>query len=238
MAVAAPVEGILVTTGVAPWATYQMATVEDAVFRQETRVRFTPLTLRTMRGRRARRVPVAWATVSGFGLLCRLRRDEAERLARDALHAIEAEPAARADAAVSVTATPADPPCPLVSSEEPIGERTAGARRFSHEKLVARQVPRPVGLAILRLVAAADGALAASGIASVLRGARGSDAVLAHPELADSPLFGSVSDREYAELFADTLAMHAKGFLASALGSKRFALGESGRRVLAQASPR
>jgi hypothetical protein len=191
-----------------------------------------------LRGRRARRVPVAWATVSGFGLLCRLRRDEAERLARDALHALEAERAAPADPAVSVTTTPADPPRPLVSSEEPIGERTAGARRFSHEKLVARQVPRPVGLAILRLVAAADGALAASGIANVLRGARDSDAVLAHPELADSPLFGSVRDREYPELFADTLAMHAKGFLASALGSKRFGLGESGRRVLARASPR
>ena len=54
----------------------------------------------------------------------------------------------------------------------------------------------------------------------------------------DSPLFGSVRDREYAERFADTLAMHAKGFLAPALGSKRFALGESGRRVLARASPR
>jgi ATP-dependent DNA helicase RecQ len=190
-----------------------------------------------LRGR-ARRVPVAWATVPGFGLLRRFRRDEAERLAKDALHALEAEPAAPSDAAVRVTATPADPPRPVVSSEEPTGDRTAGARRFSREELVARQVPRPVGLAILRLVAAADGALAASGIANVLRGARGSDAVLAHPELADSPLFGSVEDREYAELFADTLAMHAKGLLASAAGSKRFVLGESGRRVLARASPR
>ena len=201
-----------------------------------------PLTARRLgqflRGRRARRVPVAWAAVPGFGLLRRFRRDEAERLAADVLHALEAESAARAQPAVSVPATAADSQRPLVSPEEPTGDRSAGARRFTREELVARQVPRAVGLAILRLVAAADGVLAASGIANVLRGARGSDAVLGHPELADSPLFGSVRDREYAELFADTLAMHAKGFLASAAGSKRFALGEAGRQVLARASPR
>ena len=143
-----------------------------------------------LRGRRARRVPAAWEAVPGFGLLRRLPRDDAERLARDALHALEAEPAARVEAAARVTATPVDMPRPLVSSEEPIGDRTAGARRFTREELVARQVPRPVGVAILRLVAAADGVLAASGIANVLRGARGSDAVLGHPELADLPCSG------------------------------------------------
>jgi ATP-dependent DNA helicase RecQ len=191
-----------------------------------------------LRGRRTLRVPAEWPAVPGFGLLRRLPRDEAERLARDSLQALEAESAAHVETAVDDVPTSAGTTRAPVSPEQPIGDRTAGARRFTPDELAARPVPRKVGLAILRLVAASEGVLAASGIANVLRGARSSDAVLAHPELADSPLFGSARDREYEELFADTLAMHAKGFLASAPRSKRFALGESGRQVLARASPR
>jgi hypothetical protein len=92
-----------------------------------------------------------------------------------------------------------------------------------------------VGLAILRLVASADGLLAASGLANVLRGSRGCDALRAHPHLAECDLFGALQDRSDEELTADILAMHAKGFLAPVSGSRRLALAESGRRVLAGA---
>ena len=102
----------------------------------------------------------------------------------------------------------------------------------TREELRARQVPRRIGLAILRLVAAAEGLLAPSGVANVLRGARDSDAVREHPRLAESPLFGSLRDLSYGDLVADTLAMHAKGFLAAA-DSRRLILDAAGRRTLA-----
>jgi hypothetical protein len=103
---------------------------------------------------------------------------------------------------------------------------------LTREQLVARQVPRPVGLAILKLVAAADALLAPSGVANVLRGSRGCDAVRAHPHLAESALFGAVTDRSYTDLVTDTLAMHAKGFLSPAANPRRLTPSESGRQAL------
>jgi hypothetical protein len=105
---------------------------------------------------------------------------------------------------------------------------------LTREDLIARPVPRRIGFAILKLVAAAEGPLSPSGIANVLRGSQGCDAVRARPELAASPLFGSVADRSYEDLLADTLAMHAKGFLVPVAGSRRLAPSESGRQALAR----
>ena len=116
------------------------------------------------------------------------------------------------------------------------GIRGTGGARLTRNELVERRVPRPVGLAILKLVASADGLLAASGVASILRGSRGCDAVRAYPHLAESGLVGAVKDRSYEDLIADTLAMHSKGFLTPAAGSRRFGLAESGRQALAVAA--
>jgi ATP-dependent DNA helicase RecQ len=106
-------------------------------------------------------------------------------------------------------------------------------RGRGERQLVGRPVPRSVGMAILKLVADADGLLAPSGVANVLRGSRACDAVRAHPHLAESGLFGTVKDRSYEDLVADTLAMHAKGFLTPAADAQRLGLAESGQRALA-----
>jgi hypothetical protein len=104
---------------------------------------------------------------------------------------------------------------------------------LTRDELLARQVPRPVGLAILSLVGAAEGLLAPPGVASVLRGVPRSDAVRHHPGLARSPLFGAVIDRSYEDLVTDTLAMQAKGYLAHLPGSRRLGSTDSGRKALA-----
>ncbi len=114
---------------------------------------------------------------------------------------------------------------------------SGASRVLTREQLVSREVPRPVGLAILKLVTAADGLLAPSGVANVLRGSRGCDAVREHPHLAESALFGAVTERSYADLVTDTLAMHAKGFLSPAANPRRLATSESGRQALASEGP-
>jgi ATP-dependent DNA helicase RecQ len=181
--------------------------------------RHGPVTARRLgqflRGRRTNRLPPAWQALPGFGLLPGLGRVEAEHLAKDLLRWLESEPPSHVEPATEVTAA-----------------GSGASRALTPEELRARQVPRPVGLAILKLVAAVEGLLAPSGVANVLRGARGCDAVRAHPQLAGSPLFGSVQDLSYEDLVTDTLAMHAKGFLTSEAGSRRLALDASGRHIL------
>jgi ATP-dependent DNA helicase RecQ len=170
-----------------------------------------------LRGRRASRLPAGWRDLPGFGLVSTLGRAEGERLAEELLRRLEREPSRKAE--------PAPAPVPFW--------RGSG-RLFTREDLIARPVPRRIGFAILKLVAAAAGPLSPSGIANVLRGSRGCDAVRAHPELAASPLFGSVAERSYEDLLADTLAMHAKGFLVPVAVSRRLAPSESGRQALAR----
>jgi ATP-dependent DNA helicase RecQ len=183
-----------------------------------------PLTARRLgqflRGRRTSRMPAAWRDLPGFGLCSGLGRDEAERLAEDVLGRLGPTP------------VPAPVPHPAPPPEAATAFWSGASHAFTRDELVGRPVPRPVGLGILKLVAAADGVLAPSGVANVLRGSRGCDAVREHPPLTQSPLFGSVKDRSYEDLVADALAMYAKGFLAVVAGSKRFALAESGRRIL------
>ena len=178
----------------------------------------TPRSLaRFLRGLRTGRAPAAWPDLAGFGLFSGLTRRESEHLAAEILDRLRREPPVP-------SASPVAPPAAV---------RGGAARALTREELVERRVPRPVGLAILRLVASADGLLVVSGVANVLRGSRGCDALRAYPHLGESELFGALGDRSYEELTTDVLAMHAKGFLRPVSGSRRFGLAESGRQVLA-----
>jgi hypothetical protein len=184
---------------------------------------------RFLRGVRTGRTPAAWPDLAGFGLFSGLTRHEGERVATEVLDRLSREPRARER--VGAPQPPLRPPPQAETTSVPGG----APRAFTREELAVRRVPRSVGLAILRLVASADGALAASGVADILRGSRGCDALRAHPHLAGSELFGALGDRDHEELTADALAMHAKGFLTPVSGSRRFGLTESGRHVLAGA---
>jgi hypothetical protein len=84
-------------------------------------------------------------------------------------------------------------------------------------------------------VAEAEGKLAPSGVANLLRGASACDPVKADPKLLNLKHFGVAKDSEYGDLLPHVLAMCVKGYLCpSGEKSKKLVLTAKGREVLSR----
>ncbi len=106
-------------------------------------------------------------------------------------------------------------------------------RAFSTEELKKREVPRNVGLFVLRIVNELEGRMSPSSIANLLIGARSCEAVKSDPGLVELKSFGVLKGKKYGDMLQDVLAMHAKGYLCpSRTSSKKVALSTQGAAVL------
>jgi RecQ family ATP-dependent DNA helicase len=187
---------------------------------------------RFAKGSRSERMPPDWRRLEGFGALTHVPLKELRKLAARALAESSEE-----SALVPPVAAPAHPP--PIQAQHSMMDRDvfwrSNERAYSAGELRGREVARRVGLAILQLVAEAEGRLPPSGVANVLRGAQGSTVLKAYPDLAISRYFGALGGIPYDDLVLDVVAMQAKGYLQLAQGtSKRLALSVKGRAVLAR----
>jgi ATP-dependent DNA helicase RecQ len=175
-------------------------------------------------------VSLKWREFRGFGALREVPMAGVEMIAAGALNAEQgghpgqlrlprARPAKREPARKS---PPEDSTLVWYSNSD----------RISLEEMTGRKVPRPVGLAILRVFAAAGRPLPVYLVANVLAGSR--KRILRNRDLVALEEFGAARDRGYDELMLDTLAMWAKGYLTPVSGRvKRLELTEQGKSTLA-----
>lgn len=193
---------------------------------------------------RSRRVPPAWRELSGYGALAHIPIKELHGLCARLLDVESGTACSERESRKAVAEARASILQPVLQHKENTAPDPPSPdakvfwqsknRAFALEELQRRKVSRKVGLSVLGLVAEAEGKLAPSGVANVLRGSRTCDAVRVYPGLVRLNHFGAEGGRKYEQLLPDVLAMYAKGYLyTSRENSKKLELTATGRAVLA-----